>query len=106
MKFYHGQRTAAGSDVEVIDPESPHGGYALPAPEMTTPDFDWGCGAPGQTQLAEALLVDALGDAAEARRLAHDFKLKVVARLPHERWELSAEEVRHHAAALAPGRSR
>ena len=47
----------------------------------------------GPAQLALALLADALGDDEKAQDHYQDFKFKVVARLPHDRWELSQEDI-------------
>ena len=57
-------------------------------------------------QLSLALLADALGNDEKAQQHYQDFKFKVVARLPHERWELSQEDIQQTVAALAAERGR
>ncbi len=110
MKFYHGERTPNGSEVEVIDATHPQGGYPLdPRNDLrdhSPTGYEWGYSGSGPAQLALALLADALGDDEEAQRHYQDFKFKVVGRLPHDRWELSQEDIRQTVAELAAGRRR
>ena len=61
--------------------------------------FEWGYGGSGPAQLTLAILADLLGDAAATRQY-HDFKFAVVARLPYNRWELTAADVRRVLAEL------
>ena len=57
--------------------------------------FEWGYGDSGPSQLALALLADALGDDALAQRLYQTFKFKVVACLDsHTDWEMTSESIR------------
>jgi hypothetical protein len=110
MKFYHGERTPNGCEVDVIDAGHPQGGYPLdPRLDIrnhSPTGFEWWYSGSGPAQLALALLADALGDDEKAQRHYQDFKFKVVGRLPHDSWELSQEEIREKVADLARGRSR
>lgn len=110
MRFYHGERTPTGCEVEVIDSAHPKGGYAL-APrhdlcEHSPTGYEWGYAGSGPAQLALALLADALGDDEKAQRHYQDFKFKVVARLPRDSWEISQADIRHQVAEMARGRCR
>jgi hypothetical protein len=97
MKHYVGERTPQGCEVDVIDPDHPGGGYPLdPRHDLrnhSPTGFCWGYSGSGPAQLALALLADALGDDEKAQRHYQDFKFKVVGRLPHDRWELSQEDI-------------
>ncbi|MBI3408191.1 MAG: hypothetical protein HY040_07530 [Planctomycetes bacterium] len=111
MKFYHGECTPESCEVDVIDAGNPNGGgYALdPRQDLrnhSPTGYEWGYSGSGPAQLALALLADALGDDEKAQRHYQDFKFKVVARLPHDRWELSQEDICHSVAELARGRCR
>jgi Family of unknown function (DUF6166) len=56
--------------------------------------FSWGYGGSGPTQLALALLADALGDDDLAVRLHQAFKFRVVACWPEgERWWITADQI-------------
>ena len=55
---------------------------------------EWGYAGSGPAQLALALLAHALADDALALSLYQAFKAKVVVRLPEERWQLTAGEIR------------
>lgn len=104
MKHYIGTRTADGCEVDVIDKESPSGGYPLePRLDLANKSptgFEWNYAGSGPAQLALALLADALGDDQRALRHFQDFKFKVVGRLPHDGWELSQEDIRQTVARL------
>jgi hypothetical protein len=66
-----------------------------------SPDgFEWGYGGSGPAQLALALLVDHLGDTAQALALYHDFKFALVAGLPREEWTLTSEQIQQVIDAL------
>jgi hypothetical protein len=110
MRHYVGERTPDGCEVDVIDAASPKGGYTLdPRLDLANKSptgFEWGYAGSGPAQLSLALLADALGDDEKAMRLMQDFKFRVVGRLPHEKWELSQEEVRQTAAQLEAERGR
>jgi hypothetical protein len=63
-----------------------------------SPDgFEWGYAGSGPSQLALAILVDAVGED-RALLLYQDFARAVVARLPRHAWELSADDVREWVA--------
>jgi site-specific recombinase XerD len=62
--------------------------------------FAWGTSGAGSGALAAAIRSDVLGDEAKARRLAPDFKLKVIARLEGDRLALSEEDIRMAALEL------
>ena len=53
----------------------------------------WGYMGSGSTQLSLAILVDYLGDVAQAEDLYQDFKSAVVANLPEAEWTLSNQEI-------------
>lgn len=56
--------------------------------------FAWGYGGSGPSQLALALLADALGDDRRALRLYQEFKWRVVAQWPQcEPWAITDEEI-------------
>src|SRR5262245_85360 len=63
--------------------------------------FDWGCGNNRSTQLALALLADHLGDDEKAMKLCHSFKLKIVAYLPAEEWELTSSQLEQELAKIS-----
>ena len=90
MKQYNGFRTQTGAVVTVdggpLDPR-------LDLRNHSPTGFEWGYGGSGPAQLALAALADHLGDDAEALRLYQDFKFAVVAKLPHESWTLSSEDI-------------
>jgi len=110
MKHYIGERTPRGCEVEVIDQDAPGGGYPLPPRfdlrNHSPTGFEWSYSGSGPAQLSLALLADALGNDERAQRHYQDFKFKVVARLPHDRWELSQEDIRLAVAQLETGRGR
>ena len=60
--------------------------------------LEWGYLGSGPNQLSLALLVDYLGDVAQAEDLHQDFKNAVVIYLPEKEWTLSNEDI---ADALA-----
>ncbi|CAB1129528.1 protein of unknown function [Candidatus Hydrogenisulfobacillus filiaventi] len=55
--------------------------------------FEWGYGGSGPADLARSLLADATGDDDLAGWMEQDFKWGVVARLPHDEWELPQADV-------------
>jgi hypothetical protein len=110
MKHYVGERAPGGVEVTVIDRDHAGGGYPLP-PRLdlrnhSPTGFEYGYSGSGPAQLALALLADALGDEVRAERLHQDFKFKVIARLAHDGWELSQDDIRQTAAALEADRGR
>lgn len=60
--------------------------------------FEWGYGGSGPAQLALAILADVLGDDEKAARYHQWFKFMVIAKLPHDRWLLTVDDV-HGAVA-------
>lgn len=64
--------------------------------------FAWGYGGSGPAQLALAILADALGDDAKAKRLYQEYKERVISHLPQGKpWgPLPIEDVRRTAAEL------
>ena len=59
-----------------------------------SPDgFEWGYGGSGPAQLALAILADCLGDDERAVHLHQRFKFRVIGRLEHDTWTLTAVEV-------------
>jgi uncharacterized protein DUF6166 len=55
-----------------------------------SPDgYEWGYGGSGPAQLALALCLDVTLDEERARKVYQEFKFRVVAKLPHERWTLT-----------------
>lgn len=92
-RFYSGKASGevtvreAGS-TRVLDPRPGSSGEA-PRP------FTWGRDETGATQLAFALLADALCDDTEARRLHQNFRHRVVANFP-DRWTITRTRILAH----------
>jgi Family of unknown function (DUF6166) len=57
--------------------------------------FTWGRNETGATQLAFALLADALSDDAEARRWHQNFRHRVISNFP-ERWTITRSRILAH----------
>lgn len=94
MKQYSGMRTIDGIVVSV------DGAPLDPRFDLHTFDdkgFEWSYEGSAPQQLAFAILVDHLGDAAQAQNAAATFMQSVIADLDND-WTLSSEEV---ARALA-----
>src|SRR5271163_1829025 len=110
MKHYAGKRTPQGCTVEATDEDAPGGRYPLnPRLDLrahSPTGFEWSYAGSGPAQLALALLADALGDDEKAQRHYQDYKFKVVGRLPHDRWELSQEDIVQAVAQLEAKRGR
>jgi hypothetical protein len=104
MKRYIGERTPAGCRVQVIDPQAPDGSYPLnlrlDLHNHSPTGPEWGYAGSGPAQLALALLADALGDDDKAQDCYQQFKFKVVGRLPHDRWELTEDDIRQAVARI------
>ena len=98
MKIYQGDRTIDGIKVVVdgqpLDPRTDVFAYSKNG-------FEWSYEGPEPRQLALALLVDHLGDAATARRLTERFMSEVVANFANE-WEMTTADVAQAVAALEP----
>ncbi len=88
-KTYKGDRTIDG--VEVTVDEAPLD-QKLDVHTFTDYGFEWSYEGDGPRQLALAILVDHLGDPAEAKRLAEPFMTRVVANFGNE-WEMTGEDV-------------
>lgn len=92
-RIYRGEQTSQGC-VVLAD-----GGPLSPRQDLrtyTVSGFDWGCDAPGATQLALAILADYYGRWGLehcALSLAEDFRDLVISWLPYESWELDEHEV-------------
>lgn len=54
--------------------------------------FEWGYGGSGPAQLALAILADCVGDEV-ALRVYMTFKFERIARLPHDAWKITEEEI-------------
>jgi hypothetical protein len=61
--------------------------------------FTWGRNGTGATQLAFALLADALCDDAEARRWHQNFRHRVIANFP-ERWTITRSRILAHVQMM------
>jgi hypothetical protein len=110
MKRYIGERTPDGCQVVVVDPSNPDRSYLLPPRHDLrnhSPDgFEFGYAGSGPSQLALALLADALGDDERAERLYQDFKFKVITRLEGDRFEISEDDIKQTVARLEAERGR
>jgi hypothetical protein len=98
---YHGLRVGNGV---MIDVEDAYRRYALlPRLDLrnhSQTGYEWGYAGSGPSQLALAILADALNDDERACALYQEFKFKVVYGLPKDRWELSREQVLDVVAQL------
>jgi hypothetical protein len=105
MRHYLIERTPQGVTAEVLDSDHPPGGYALdPRHDLRnhSPDgFEFGYSGSGPSQLALALLADALGDDALAAEHYHAFKSRVIAPIEGDRFEISQEEIRQVVHRIA-----
>ena len=97
MKVYSGDRTIDGVKVTVdgapLDP-------GLSVVEFTKNGFEWSYEGQEPRQLALALLVDHLGDAAAARTMVEPFMQAVVANFGNE-WEMTSADIDEALAALS-----
>ncbi|GJE79525.1 DUF6166 domain-containing protein [Methylorubrum thiocyanatum] len=88
-KVYVGDRTIDGIVVTVD---------GKPLPDMTDAKrysrngFEWSYEGPEPSQLAYAMLVDHLGDTAQAERLQPQFMRSVVANFQNE-WEMTTADI-------------
>jgi len=93
MKTYNGDRTIDGIQVTVdgkpLDPHADLKGYSKNG-------FEWSYEGPEPRQLAFALLMDHLGDAARAAALDEGFMREIVANFDNT-WEMTSADI---AAAL------
>lgn len=100
MLHYEGTRNKGGCHVTRVDGEKEE---TLPLrSELVdhSPDFEWGYGGSGPSQLSLALLADATKDDTKAIALHDAFKWEVISRLPQEGWQLLATDVVETAQAL------
>jgi hypothetical protein len=97
MKVYSGDRTIDGVKVTVdgapLDP-------CVSVAEFTKNGFEWSYEGPEPRQLALALLVDHLGDAAAATAMVEPFMQAVVANFGNE-WEMTSADIDQALAALS-----
>jgi len=88
-KVYVGDRTIDGIVVTVDgEPLAEHTDKKC----YTRNGFEWSYEGPEPSQLAYAILVDHLGDAARAERLERAFMRDVVANFQNE-WEMSSADI-------------
>ncbi len=103
IKVYEGKRDADGkvsvtvgilsrlgtiSDEKPLDPRQDLRNYS--------PDgFEWGYGGSGPSQLALAMLADALGDVERAKENYQHYKWQFVAKFPAAGWRITDEQVRY-----------
>jgi hypothetical protein len=97
---YHGDRTIDGVVVTAD-------GTLLSTHEdklaLTDKGFEWSYEGREPAQLAFALLVDHLGDAAEAEALHEDFMRAIVANFENE-WEMTSADIEAAVEALRADR--
>ncbi|MBP3955351.1 hypothetical protein J8F10_08670 [Gemmata sp. G18] len=110
MKTYIGERTPDGCQVLVLDKSKPDGAYLLnPRYDLRnhSPDgFNFGYAGSGPSQLALALLADALDDDDRAQGIYQTYKFKVIGRLEGDRFELTEENIRQKVTELEAERGR
>jgi len=58
--------------------------------------FEWGYNGSGPSQLAFALVYDITQDEELTLQLYQEFKRKVIAALPPDKWTLSSNEIKEH----------
>ncbi|WP_336490155.1 DUF6166 domain-containing protein [Methylobacterium nigriterrae] len=88
-KVYVGDRTIDGIVVTVDGkPLDEHTGSKC----YTRNGFEWSYEGPEPSQLAYAILVDHLGDTAQAERLEPSFMRSVVANFQNE-WEMTSADI-------------
>jgi hypothetical protein len=90
-----GKPVSAGCRVEAIDDDG-RGRPLDPRLDLwnhSPTGFEWGYGGSGPAQLALALAADATKDRLRALHVYQRLKFRVVGRLPHDGWSMSAEEL-------------
>jgi len=111
MKIYYGKRRDDGTCTVFVAEESRPGIRDIIPRELPTrldlrnhspTGFGWGYGGSGPSQLALALLCDALGDDALAQELYQEFKWLRVSLLPDE-WVMPEKEIKEAVATLNEG---
>jgi hypothetical protein len=103
MKTYCGHRRDDGTVVVTVSGYGIQGFRALPWRldlHNHSPDgFEWGYGGSGPSQLALAILADALDDDELADRLHQDFKWEFIAGLARDRpWTIKEKDVLNFVA--------
>ena len=98
MKTYCGHRRDDGTCVVTVSGHGEHGFRALPwrldLVNHSPDGFEWGYGGSGPSQLALAILADALADDELADRLHQQFKWKFIAGLARDRpWIIKQKDV-------------
>ena len=102
MKTYIGLRTDDGCVVSVTDGGGCHRlDPRLDLRRHSPAGFEWGYAGSGPAQLALALAADVLVDDEAAQDIYQRLKGRVVARLPHAGWTLTAEELGDALRTLA-----
>ncbi len=102
MKTYAGARTIDGVQV-TVDGRRLDERYDVE--RFTSNGFEWGYSGNESRQLALALLMDHLGDEAEALGRCEAFMRHVVANLDND-WELSSAEIAAALREIADGSAR
>jgi hypothetical protein len=97
MKTYSGDRTIDGIQVTVdgrpLDPRADLKAYSKNG-------FEWSYEGPEPRQLAFALLMDHLGDAARATALDEGFMRTIVANFDNT-WEMTSADIEANLAVIA-----
>ena len=92
MKTYMGHRPG---EVVILEDHQPHRPlrWRLDLRNHSPTGLEWGYGGSGPSQLALAILADALGDAFAVEHY-QAYKWDVIARMPYDGWEISEINVR------------
>lgn len=103
MKIYSGRRDHNGTAVVRVTKNGD--ARALPLrldlDRHSPTGFEWGYAGSGPSQLALAILADALGNNEVALRLHQAFKSQIIAALPqNESWLLTEQQVRDAATEI------
>lgn len=103
LRTYYGDRTGGHVTVRVRTAKGMHKLRArLDLFNHSPTGFEWGYGGSGPAQLALSILADALHDDDLAVRLHHKFKFEVIAKLPHDSWQMTKDEVEDFTARALP----
>jgi hypothetical protein len=92
MKSYEGIRTEDGIVEVTVDGRPLDPRFDLRRHSPT--GFEFGYGGSGPSQLALAILADALGDDEQAQQHYQRFKREKISRLEESPWVITQEEVR------------
>lgn len=96
MLFYQGRRDKDGRcGVWICTRQGVHGELPvrLDIANHSPDGFEWGYRGSGPRQLAVALIAHATGSSEWALAYSNFFKEAIVAKLPHDAWELTKDEV-------------